>query len=284
MTTRAKSDVICKICSQEVHCYTDDFKPLYNHYNYHHSPQKFKKREYFPKFEKNWPANVNSKNTLLKRNAKAKLIGATNSNVRRCAYTNPQTNQQCNNKIISTEKQNKLVRCRHHKVKSKSFAKEHCVVDCLVPYLIYKNSLIAKAGGGVFTTYFSFDPGDIITQFEGELMSGDQVCQKEHNIGYTLYCATLSKPFISGIKQIEVGKGFGSFINRRTIDHKKNVEFVFCAATDTVWVRATRYIAAGEELYTSYGLHYKRMNNSTADIMAELADDSEGSNSETDQE
>lgn len=131
-------------------------------------------------------------------------------------------------------------------------------------YVTVRPSSVAGGGNGVFTTALGgYSEGDFITQYAGTMMSDAQVSAKKHNPEHTIYCSTFSRPYLSGLNTPVVGKGVGSFINRRDEENASNVKFVYRFAKtkdESVWVVAVKAIKPEQELFVSYGNSFTIIN------------------------
>ncbi len=113
-----------------------------------------------------------------------------------------------------------------------------------------KTSTVISSGNGLFA-FNSFQENDFITQY-----SGKTLVKRPADMSYAYGCPkTWNFNIIDGLRKPEVGQGVGSFANRASDQNKQqvNARFFDCNATQTVWLKATRFIYAGEEIYIRYG-------------------------------
>ena len=126
-------------------------------------------------------------------------------------------------------------------------------------YLKLDVSKISGAGRGVFSNVY-FKPGDIITLYSGKYINYEPD-DKQYCI-----CVNRNTLWIDGLREPELRKGFGSFINRQ--ERKLGVKFykncVFMKEKNNYYerailviVKAINYICPGDELYTVYGKGYR---------------------------
>ena len=120
-----------------------------------------------------------------------------------------------------------------------------------------RESSIENAGNGVWTTkYGSFQVGEYVTQYSGKFISQEQYNKGEYDRCYTMKCkASFDEPYFCGIDRVTIGEGFGSFVNREA--HKKNVVYCFDCETQTIWLKAIKYIGPSTELFTTYGASFR---------------------------
>jgi hypothetical protein len=121
-----------------------------------------------------------------------------------------------------------------------------------------KESRIPGAGNGLFATT-DFLRNDVITLYEGEWISRAKALRRPPTHSKTIFRDLV----IDGLKVPEMGRGGGSFINDPQkksmynaelvpVDHpviKKRMLFMDMG----VYVRATKWIGPGDEIYVRYG-------------------------------
>lgn len=161
--------------------------------------------------------------------------------------TNPTQLKFC--KRITTDPNG---RCGYHK----KLDHAQCAInDSMNPngMLKVQKSLIPNAGNGVFLKAGnSIQQGDIITKYEGHVVNTIPM-----NAKYTYKMA--KNKFLEGINHPELGKGYGSLVNRANNQHKANCAIVSNKTNDQVLIRATKYIGnyrRDTELYCKYGKGY----------------------------
>jgi hypothetical protein len=235
----------------------DDELQLRNHFRYNHSELKFHIKNF-----RSEQKNINNKSTtvsvktLQKRKRTARKSGCKNENPRQCYCIN-RSGKRCLNWVISQAETALSVRCTHHPLRDIVFAKSRGIFGEPLSYVTVRPSTVLGGGNGVFTTGLgSFNEGDFITEYVGVLLSEAQFTANQHNPEHTLYCATFSLPYLSGINEIVIGKGVGSFINRRDKENPANTKFVYRFAktkAESVWIVAVKKIEMHEELFVPYG-------------------------------
>ena len=121
-----------------------------------------------------------------------------------------------------------------------------------------KASRIPGAGHGLFATT-DFLRNDVITLYEGEWISRKKAGDRSATHSRSIYRDLV----IDGLKVPEIGRGGGSFINdpRTTsmynavlvsVDHPEIKNRKISKAVG-VYVRATKWIRPGDEIYVNYG-------------------------------
>ena len=106
------------------------------------------------------------------------------------------------------------------------------------------------AGEGVFSTQECI-PGDIITEYSGLQVSTDDARKLGKLKDYTQHL--YGNTYLVGSQTLEPGEGFGSKVNSGKPRHKANAEIVFFRRGNLCFVRCTRYIPPGGEVYVVYG-------------------------------
>lgn len=119
------------------------------------------------------------------------------------------------------------------------------------PIVVVKTSLIEGAGLGVFAAT-DLLKGDWVTRYEGAVVK-----EKPEN-PYVMALIGTDK-FIDGLKIPRQGKGVGSFINREVrMKGMKRRNCRFCQIDKhRIYIQMVKNVKAGEELYTTYGHHYR---------------------------
>lgn len=120
-------------------------------------------------------------------------------------------------------------------------------------------SLIKRAGFGLFATR-DFRKNEYITHYEGEMISRQEaLARRSRGEDSHIKCLHLMGDCIDGIKGKFAVKGCGgaSLVNDARSQRGNNSRFE--TRNGTIWLRATRDIAKGEELYASYGRTYWRI-------------------------
>jgi hypothetical protein len=204
------------------------------------------------------PSDTIKPSTRHKRTYRAKLRNCCIAEPRQCRHRYSEADRECSVKVISSAQCNSLVRCRHHPLKDIKLAEMRGTHNSsYLPYVTCKPSNIQNGGMGVFTTDIGeYQPGDIITEYQGKPVTIDDIKRKHYNKYYTIKCCGFHKPYLSGIMQPEDGLGLGSFVNRgtETGEFAVNVDFHFSKAHhETVWLRATKFIGPNQELFAKYG-------------------------------
>jgi hypothetical protein len=209
--------------------------------------------------------NTVSTSAIYKRKRTARLLGLAGTDRHQCYhFRGPGETNRCRNRLMTDLLNKQEVRCPQHMLRTTQFASLHGIyVDPKsnspsdVQYCEVKESTIDGGGLGVFTCMYPLRKNDIITQYEGTLLTKEQFKHGLHNPQHTMLIKQFTPQYLSGITTPVDGKGMASFINRA--DQKvnlKNVEFVFRGAKtneQTVWARATTNISVGSELFGSYG-------------------------------
>ena len=117
-------------------------------------------------------------------------------------------------------------------------------------------SLIKLAGFGLFATR-EFIKNEYITHYEGEKISRQEaLLRRLRGEDSHIKCLYLMGDCIDGIKGKAVVKGCGgaSLANDARTQKENNTRYE--TRNGTIWLRATRDIAKGEELLVSYGRAY----------------------------
>ena len=110
------------------------------------------------------------------------------------------------------------------------------------------DSTLGRAAGlGAFATQF-FAKNDLVTEYAGDVVSENEARDGRPQT----HLVRFDNMRIDGIKQPEVGLGLGSFCNDPQ-DDRRNVRFWTVNRLLTrIFVKATRDIEAGEELFIKY--------------------------------
>lgn len=112
-------------------------------------------------------------------------------------------------------------------------------------------SLVVGAGEGVFILEECF-PGDIVTMYSGLVVSTTEPRKLGKLLDYTQHL--YGNNYLVGNQTLEEpGEGFGSKVNSGKPHHKANAEIVHFRRGSLCFVRYTRYIPPGGEVYVSYG-------------------------------
>lgn len=122
-----------------------------------------------------------------------------------------------------------------------------------------KKSFIPDAGFGLFATR-DFLKNEYITHYEGDLISRQEaLARRSRGEDSHIKCLHLMGDCIDGIKGNSAVKGCGgaSLVNDARSQKGNNTRFE--TRNGTIWLRATRDIAKGEELLASYGRTYWRI-------------------------
>lgn len=119
--------------------------------------------------------------------------------------------------------------------------------------LFLSRSLVVGGGEGVFTME-ECHPGNIITQYSGIVVSTNNASCLGHLQDYTQHL--YGTYYVIGSKFLETGEGFGSKINSGKPHYKANAEVVHFRRGNLCFIRCTRYIPPGGEVYLSYGSGY----------------------------
>jgi SET domain-containing protein len=125
-----------------------------------------------------------------------------------------------------------------------------------------KTSTIKGAGNGLFAMRH-FRKNEVITFYDGDLIDWKEAMdlRKDNNSTHVRtihfgHCA------IDGLKLPKSGRGGGSFANDGTKDTLNNsafkIHFQKEYAKDVVFLKATRAIMIGEEIFLNYGMGYWR--------------------------
>ena len=166
------------------------------------------------------------------------------------------------------------LRCTFEKPNG-SQCKRRCVVGlpCCASHLPVKfhvkvkDSLLKGAGKGLFAYDSKKDPnaviftgeqhrrraiikGDKIVPYHGEILSKAQLDARYHNetAPYGIYIS--KNRFEDGALE----RGVGTLVNHKP-KAQSNAEFI--VSNNRVWLRATKTIRNGEELYVNYGNSYR---------------------------
>lgn len=259
------SSIKCKLCPDTIQ--TNDMSKIYYHYKTRHPNQKASTKIYFPKALAKYCDRSIPYSTLYKRRRTAEKMGANSCVPKRCVHKIDGQLQCRKRQIVDGER----FFCVNHPFKSIQYARLHNTYadetlgaehKAHITEVCRKQSTITDAGYGLWTTDFGdFQEGDYITQYAGTLLTEQQYKNKEHNPQHTIYCRGFKKPYLSGLTEPKEGEGYGSFVNRGTAS-SVNCEYVFKSEDQTVWLRATKYIAKTTEMFTVYGggFHVPRNN------------------------
>ena len=174
-----------------------------------------------------------------------------------CAYVNPETGRQCRNRVTVG-----LPLCWVHRV--------------LKLHLEVRPSLIPGAGRGVFVHDTSAKPGQPVFTTGQKICDydGEIITQKELERRYGEYTAPYGLMLLPGTSEDHANPGpetmyedagahlgIGSLINHQEKGGQVNCEFVVpkrgAGAGAGAFIRATRPIYEGEELYLHYGEYYQ---------------------------
>ncbi len=123
--------------------------------------------------------------------------------------------------------------------------------------VVVHKSTIKGAGQGLFTTR-SFDKNEIITEVCGSVISREEANKKDSkshlkSLSYHSIIDGLNDP-----RKAE-GIGGGSFVNDAKDSHLNNSKFVTDNLQSRCFLRATKPINPGEEIFASYGKSYWKM-------------------------
>jgi hypothetical protein len=128
-------------------------------------------------------------------------------------------------------------------------------------------SSIPKAGHGLFATR-AFRANELITRYSGHIGSADdaRACAR-FSVHLVSHVITIDGAAIFGptADQLDANQGAGSIANHRERG-QCNARFYKCASqpgspTYGVWLRASRDIVPGEEIFVFYGNSYWRRRN-----------------------
>ena len=202
------------------------FDSLKRHYKRHHSDVKIKKRANLTEAQKaeRKRTQYEKQKTLRRRQATKRKASEALQLLNR-PYT-------CDDALTYGKMTNSNV--------------EFKLVEC-------KDSLIDGAGIGVFACV-DLMVNDIVTFYSGEFVQKQP--EKPELVEYSIEVAG---GFLLGLQTPAEGQGLGSFLNRESRRDKKwkNCEMILNEDTNTVFVRVTKTIRAGQELYTCYGYGYR---------------------------
>ena len=141
-----------------------------------------------------------------------------------------------------------------------------------------KASSIPNAGLGVFVTLSPIQKGDIITEYDGHVITREHA-KRDALIDYRIVSHDKSIQgsggfVIRGLRKPIPGRGAGSFINDTTTKLRERTNCTFfcpggnhayilpkstrsvynnCRVNDRVFIRATKPIPIGSELFIRYG-------------------------------
>ena len=123
----------------------------------------------------------------------------------------------------------------------------------LEKYLTVKRSKIPGAGKGLFTCRF-ISKGTLIVEYKGRVSTWKKVLGGKVFNGYVYY---LKRDHV--IDAMTYKKAFARFAN--DADGQSNMEELinnskFMVQDDKVFIRATKDICAGQEIFVSYGKEY----------------------------
>lgn len=123
-------------------------------------------------------------------------------------------------------------------------------------------SLMPNAGNGLFADR-DFKKNELITEYDGpriDKASADKL--REKHMHTHIRVVNSQYEYIDGYKDVLVGKGGGSFANDATIQKQNNSiyfsKFDELRGRGRVFLKATKDIKKGEEIYVSYGKDYWR--------------------------
>lgn len=120
-----------------------------------------------------------------------------------------------------------------------------------------KKSTLPRAGKGLFTTK-DIKKGEIICEYEGEIITWKEAIRRndEGINGYVYYISEMVC-----VDAYYAKKTFGRYANDAAgLTRKKGVRnnSVYHEVKRKVFIKATRNIRAGEEIFVSYGRSYWR--------------------------
>ncbi|KAG9408901.1 hypothetical protein AC1031_020813 [Aphanomyces cochlioides] len=120
------------------------------------------------------------------------------------------------------------------------------------PIVVTGPSKIERAGAGMFACV-DLLAGDVVTTYDGEV-----VFQVPQEPSYAIrYDFGATPAWIDGLQEFQNGKGVGSFVNRadREAHVYKNCDYI--QDGNTLAIKVTKRVKAGEELFTTYGRSYR---------------------------
>ncbi|RHY48559.1 hypothetical protein DYB30_011412, partial [Aphanomyces astaci] len=135
---------------------------------------------------------------------------------------------------------------------SRRDARKRGVHEAKDPIVYTKMSSIQNAGLGVFAAV-DLVPGDVVTAYDGQL-----VPDAPTNHLYALQITGASKPmWIDGLRELERGKGIGSFVNRASREHHCYMNCDYKEFAESAYIVITKKIKANSELFTVYSRGYR---------------------------
>lgn len=253
----------CPICGS----FFNSFNSLYVHGRRSHDDVRISSIS-----EKKMETKLNTKKRKNRNKYRAKMkrsMSLKSDKIFQCSYI-LSSGQRCQRKNVGAQ------RCKIHEtitMKTKqtfleysenlkhSFLSDPCLKHIENLRLIIKKSSLPdiwnettstmiSAGNGLFA-YKSFQKNDFITQYAGQKLN-----TRPEDMSYVYGCPTTWKyKMIDGLRKPVVGQGVGSFANRASEKHKAfvNARFYPCNVTQTVWLKATKLIHAGDEIFIRYG-------------------------------
>ncbi|CAK4610893.1 unnamed protein product [Aphanomyces euteiches] len=120
------------------------------------------------------------------------------------------------------------------------------------PIVVTGPSKIERAGAGVFACV-DLLPGDVVTTYDGQV-----VLQVPQEPSYAIrYDFGATPAWIDGLREFQNGKRVGSFVNRadREAHFYKNCDYI--QDGNTLAIKITKRVKAGEELFTTCGRSYR---------------------------
>lgn len=120
-----------------------------------------------------------------------------------------------------------------------------------------KKSTLPRAGKGLFTTK-DIKKGEIICEYEGEIITWNEAIRRNDE-GINGYVYYISERVC--VDAYYAKKTFGRYANDAAgLTRKKGARnnSVYHEAKRKVFIKATRNIRAGEEIFVSYGRSYWR--------------------------
>jgi hypothetical protein len=142
---------------------------------------------------------------------------------------------------------------------------ERCKRRCILPFefchshlepalgLAVKTSNLPNSGKGLFTTV-DRRRGDKLCLYNGEVINRDQLNERYGDLTAP-YCVMVSGNNLGTYIDSATERGVASFAN--TYPAHNNARLVVNQRNKKVSLEATRNIAAGSEIYTSYGQAYR---------------------------
>ena len=121
---------------------------------------------------------------------------------------------------------------------------------------------IPNAGGGLFASGGSYKKGDLITLYEGSVVSIESLGDTSYAVYYPMFVADGDGDLvIEGCRDARDGVMGGSFANHKTKTHKQNAIMCYkwvdrSNRLRVIALRASRTINDGEEIVTDYGSTY----------------------------